>query len=110
MSGTNLKKKHQYYPIASLSSPVQHLSLFLICPAHPGSDPLGNEQQAGRDPLTEPSTAHWCVDTRGVEKITAAPSDVCPLCAHRGAVKLKSLLCCCVVGHVFCVMPGVLHI
>lgn len=46
-------------------SAVQSGICLLICATHPGSYPLGNEQQAGRNPLIEPQTAHWCVDTRG---------------------------------------------
>ena len=49
MIGASLEK-HQCGPKAALSSPVQHLSLFISCAVHPGCDPLGNEQQAGRDP------------------------------------------------------------
>lgn len=44
----------------------------------------------------------------GVEEITAAPSDVCVLIEELWNWNLS--LCCCVVGHVFCVMSGVLHI
>lgn len=44
----------------------------------------------------------------GVEETTAAPSEVCVLTEELWNWTLS--FCCCVVGHGFCVLPGVLHI
>lgn len=90
-------KAKPQYPKASHSSPVQHPSLLLICPSHPGSDPLGNEQQAGHDPwesLWQPNG----VATRGWRDYS------CSIWRTEEPWNLHLLCCCCVVSHVRCVM------
>lgn len=44
------------------------------------------------------------------EKITAAPRDGCFFLFLVEELRRAALFCCCGVGHVFCVMPGVFHI